>query len=259
MSSPFPTAADTPSVLEDTSDAPQASQETPDTSEQEPFFPAAGKISLALEATSFTLAQLIHPDAPQVALAGRSNVGKSSLVNALANRKSLAKVSATPGKTRSINYYRVDPTATYVVDLPGYGYAKCSQEERNKWAALMEHYLCNTPGLAALILLLDARLPPQKLDKELAAFAVQHSLHVVPVLTKADKCNKKELAACKRAWGAFLDENSLLVTSSEAKSGMEELWQTIMTLLEEKSRQVTTETSEGEEGEALSDSPESTA
>ena len=187
--------------------------------------------ALLLEATAFTRGQLIHPEAPQVALAGRSNVGKSSLINALAGRKALAKVSATPGKTRSINYYRVDKTDAYLVDLPGYGYAQCSQEERNKWAELLRHYLKDTPGLRALALLLDSRLLPQKADKELLAFAASLSLPVLPVLTKADKCGKKELDSCRRAWEPFLEGHALVISSARNKRGLDDLWQALLRLL----------------------------
>ncbi len=183
--------------------------------------------TLSLEATSFNKAQLIAPDAPQIAFAGRSNVGKSSLINALAGRKGLAKVSATPGKTRSINYYRIGGGESFLVDLPGYGYAKCSKEERNKWAALLDHYFRQTPGLAALALLLDARLAPQQTDREMLAFALSLGLPVIPVLTKADKCAKKELDACLRAWGALLDQDSIVVTSAEKKRGTDELWRRV--------------------------------
>ena len=185
---------------------------------------------LLLEATAFTLGQLIHPDAAQVALAGRSNVGKSSLINALAGRKTLAKVSATPGKTRSVNYYRVGKTDAYLVDLPGYGYAQCSQSERNKWADLLQQYLKGTPGLRALALLLDARLLPQKLDRDLLAFADSLSLPVLPVLTKADKCSKRELNTCTRAWEALIGRN-LLATSAHNKSGIDILWKELLRLL----------------------------
>ena len=196
-----------------------------------PASPSDIRPALLLEATAFTLGQLIRPEAPQIALAGRSNVGKSSLVNALAGRKSLAKVSATPGKTRSVNYYRLDGTDAYLVDLPGYGYAQCSQAERNKWAELLRHYLEKTPGLRALVLLLDARLSPQKLDKELLAFAASCRLPVLPVLTKADKCAKKELDACRRAWEPFLEKTAILITSAKNKSGTDELRQALLQLL----------------------------
>lgn len=188
--------------------------------------------TLTLEATAFTQAQLIRSDAPQMALAGRSNVGKSSLVNALAGRKSLAKVSATPGKTRSVNYYLIGQGPAFLVDLPGYGYAKCGKEEQARWAALLEYYFRSTPGLAGLILLLDSRLSPQKADKDLLAFATSLSLPVIPVLTKSDKCGKKELAACERAWSALVDGTSLIATSSVGKKGISELWQAIQRYLD---------------------------
>lgn len=187
--------------------------------------------SLHLETTAFTRKQLVHPDAPQVALAGRSNVGKSSLVNALAGRKTLAKVSATPGKTRSINYYRIGETITYLVDLPGYGFARCSQSERKAWGDLLNYYCTHTQGLRGLVLLLDARLQPQKADKELAAFAAGLSLPLVGVLTKADKCSKKELAATARAWAPLMGESSLLVSSARSRKGLEGVWESILALL----------------------------
>ncbi len=188
--------------------------------------------TLQLEATAFTQAQLIHADAPQIALAGRSNVGKSSLVNALAGRKKLAKVSATPGKTRSVNYYRLEPSNAYIVDLPGYGYAKCSQKERLIWAALLEYYLRETRGLRALAVLLDARLPPQKSDQELIHFASTIRMPIIPVLTKTDKCSKRELDTCKQAWSAFVDPALTIITSSEKRIGIEELWGKFLQILD---------------------------
>lgn len=117
--------------------------------------------TLTLESTVYTLQQLLDVPEAQVALAGRSNVGKSSLINALAVRKKLAKVSATPGKTRSINFYRVQPHNFFLVDLPGYGYARASHSERRSWATLLEKYLSTCKNLRALALLLDSRLPPR--------------------------------------------------------------------------------------------------
>lgn len=186
---------------------------------------------LSLEATAFTRAQLIRPEAPQVALAGRSNVGKSSLINALAGQKNLARVSAAPGKTRSINYYSAAGSPGYLVDLPGYGYAKCSQAERKTWAALLDYYFRNTPGLRGLLLLLDARLPPQKSDTDLLAFAFSLALPVTPVLTKTDKCKKRELAATANAWEALVGKGTLRYTSATGKTGILELWQAIAAML----------------------------
>lgn len=187
---------------------------------------------LTLEATAFTKPQLIHPEAPQLAFAGRSNVGKSSLLNALAGRKGLAKVSGTPGKTRSINYYRIGEGPAYLVDLPGYGYARCSKEEQARWAALLQYYFRATPGLAGLMLLVDSRLSPQKADKDLLAYAASLSLPIIPVLTKIDKCGKKELAACVRAWGALVDGRDLVLTSAAGKKGIAELWEAILGYLD---------------------------
>ena len=131
--------------------------------------------TLTLMATTFNKDQLQAQldalkirNAPQIALAGRSNVGKSSLVNALARRRQLAKISATPGKTRSINFYWVEPDNFALVDLPGYGYARCSHEERRHWAKLIEYYLTDRQELKALALLLDCRIAPQALDRDLA-------------------------------------------------------------------------------------------
>lgn len=179
---------------------------------------------LELEATVYTLEQMRAFDAPQIALAGRSNVGKSSLVNALARRKALAKISATPGKTRSINYYRVKPDGFYVVDLPGYGYAKCSKEERQKWATLIERYLATCPTLKALAVLLDSRLEPQQLDLELTSFARSNGIVLLPVLTKADKCAQRERAARQRQWRDLLGGIVPLVVSAKTGLGVDNLW-----------------------------------
>ena len=162
---------------------------------------------------------------PQFAFAGRSNVGKSSLINKLVNRKALARVSATPGKTATINFYTVD--SAYFVDLPGYGYARASHEERRKWAKLLEHYLADCKTLKALALLLDWRLPPQKLDLELASFARGCCLPLLPVLTKADKCSQRERAARQKEWQELLNVKPVL-TSSSSRLGMEELWRALV-------------------------------
>lgn len=200
--------------------------------------------SLTLMATAFSFDQLLSLEAPQVALAGRSNVGKSSLINALAGRKQLAKTSSTPGKTRSINYYAINNGNTFLVDLPGYGYAKCSQEERNRWAKLLEKYFQSCPGLRALALLIDSRLTPQLLDVQLAQYATSLGLRVLPVMTKADKCTRKELHQCRKAWAEILGHNEIIVTSAGKRQGVDALWQEVLALLvEEESEQAI----EGEE------------
>ncbi|CAK7041638.1 MAG: putative GTP-binding protein EngB [Desulfovibrio sp.] len=180
-------------------------------------------ISLTLESTAYTLDQLTARPEAQIALAGRSNVGKSSLVNALAGRKKLAKVSSTPGKTRSVNFYLVEPFHFYLVDLPGYGYARASHSEREKWAKLLERYLTECASLKALALLLDCRLSPQQLDLNLASFAQVHGLALVPILTKADKCNQRERMARQKEWQNILGICPVL-TSSSSRLGIDRLW-----------------------------------
>lgn len=184
---------------------------------------------LTLESTAYTLDQLSAHDEAQIALAGRSNVGKSSLINALANRKNLAKVSGTPGKTRSVNYYKVTPEGFRLVDLPGYGYARISMEEREKWRILIERYLTGTPALKGLMLLLDCRLPPQKADLALLAFARGHGIPILPVLTKADKCSRNEQKKRQQEWGAILGLPPV-VTSASKGQGLAELWAALRTM-----------------------------
>ncbi|HKK32101.1 MAG TPA: ribosome biogenesis GTP-binding protein YihA/YsxC [Desulfomicrobiaceae bacterium] len=181
---------------------------------------------LILEQTIYTLEQLEPLDAPQVALAGRSNVGKSSLINSLAGRKGLAKISSTPGKTRSLNYYRVEPDAFYLVDLPGYGYARCSKTERAKWARLIQTYLKITPRLEAVVALLDSRLTPQKNDMDLIAYIRNLGITLIPILTKADKCKQRERAKIQQQWQRLLDTPTLPMCVS-SKSGMnrDKLWE----------------------------------
>ncbi len=192
--------------------------------------------TLTLAATTFNagqvndhLKQLALTQEPQIALAGRSNVGKSSLINALAQRKKLAKTSSTPGKTRSINFYHVEPGSFSLADLPGYGYARCSREERAAWAKLIDHYI-KTVGtqLCGLALLIDSRLEPQRLDLELADYARGNGLILIPVLTKADKCKQRELAVRQKQWQENLDNIKPLAVSSATGRGIQELWMAIL-------------------------------
>ncbi len=180
---------------------------------------------LILETTAYTFEQILSLEQAQIALAGRSNVGKSSLVNALAGRKSLAKISATPGKTRSLNFYRVQPEGFYIVDLPGYGYARCSKQERNTWGKLMQRYLLSCATLRALAVLLDCRLPPQKLDLQLVDFAHANNITLLPILTKADKCKQRERSEKQKLWAGYLRGVTPIITSASSRLGLENLWQ----------------------------------
>jgi len=161
----------------------------------------------------------------QIALAGRSNVGKSSLVNRLAGRKKLAKISSKPGKTRSLNYYKVNPDGYFLVDLPGYGYAKCSKTERVKWAKLIEAYMKDNPHLKAVVVLLDSRLTPQKIDMELTSYLRSMRIPIIPVLTKSDKPKQRDRAKLQSQWKDILQEDKApLCFSSKTGMGEDKLW-----------------------------------
>lgn len=182
--------------------------------------------TVILEKTIYTIDQLGEMPLPQLALAGRSNVGKSSLLNKLTGRKNLAKISSTPGKTRSLNFYRVSPEEFYLVDLPGYGYARCSKTEREKWATLINRYLKNNPRLFGVVALLDSRLPPQALDIELITYIRAQGMDVFPVMTKADKCKQPVRSANQAAWQRLLGtEKPPLLISSHSGMNIDKLWQ----------------------------------
>lgn len=182
--------------------------------------------TVILEKTIYTIDQLEEMPLPQLALAGRSNVGKSSLLNKLTGRKNLAKTSSTPGKTRSLNFYKVSPEDFYLVDLPGYGYARCSKAERDKWAALINKYLRGNTRLFGVVALLDSRLPPQALDIDLITFIRAQGIEVFPVMTKADKCKQPVRSANQAAWQRLLgSEKPPLLTSSHSGMNIDKLWQ----------------------------------
>ncbi|WP_029895114.1 ribosome biogenesis GTP-binding protein YihA/YsxC [Desulfohalovibrio reitneri] len=192
---------------------------------------------LELLETAYTLPQLKEklPAGPQVALAGRSNVGKSSLINRLGGSKKLARISSSPGKTRSLNFYRVDPVGYFLADLPGYGYAKASKTDRNAWAKLIETYLETTSNLRGVAVLLDCRLDPQKLDMEMTSYVLNLGLPLLPVLTKADKCKQKERSKRQSQWRDILQaEAPPLLFSSATGMGVETLWNVLDELAQEE-------------------------
>ena len=174
---------------------------------------------------SFGISSQLPPSSlPEIAFAGRSNVGKSSLLNKLFNRKSLAKVSQTPGKTATINFFSCD--GVRFVDLPGYGYAKVSKAEKGRWAELIEGYFNQERNLALVVSLVDIRHAASDLDENMIAFLQDAQLPYAVALTKADKLSrqqqKKQKAALKRQLA--LDEDvPLVVCSSEKGAGIDEL------------------------------------
>lgn len=181
--------------------------------------------TLEIVKTVFEPGQLEEFDCPQIALAGRSNVGKSSLINCLAGRKALAKISSTPGKTRSLNFYHVHPDDFMLVDFPGYGYARTSKKERAKWGSLIDRYLRTTDRLRAVGVLIDSRLTPQQLDLELVGYLQSMNMPVIAVLTKVDKCKQQEIARRQNEWKDILKGPSPLPFSAKTGRGRDKLWQ----------------------------------
>ena len=181
--------------------------------------------TIELIKTIYEIKQLEDFEESQIALAGRSNVGKSSLVNRLAGRKKLAKISSKPGKTRSLNYYRVNPDGYCLVDLPGYGYAKCSKTERAKWAKLIEAYIHDNAQLKAVAVLLDSRHQPQKIDLELTAYLRKMGIPIIPVLTKSDKPKQRDRAKLQNQWQDILQlPYAPICFSSKTGMGETKLW-----------------------------------
>ena len=149
--------------------------------------------SAVFEISAGVSGQLIPSTLPEIAFSGRSNVGKSSLINKLLNRKNLARTSATPGKTATINFYKLDTMR--LVDLPGYGYARISASEKKRFSQTIEHYFDEERDLRLVLQLVDMRHPPTADDRQMIDYLVQCELPFVIVLTKADKLNKTERAA----------------------------------------------------------------
>ena len=176
---------------------------------------------------SFGISSQLPPSTlPEVAFAGRSNVGKSSMLNALFGRKSLAKVSQKPGKTSTINFFATD-TARFV-DLPGYGYARVAKSEKGRWAELIEGYFNQDRNFALVVSLVDIRHEAQQLDLNMIGFLQEAGLPFAVVLTKADKLSAGKVAGNVEAYKAKLTETweelpPIFITSSETRVGKEEL------------------------------------
>jgi len=171
----------------------------------------------------------------EFAFAGKSNVGKSSLLNALLNRKSLARVSQEPGKTQTINFYQVNGNF-YLVDLPGYGYAKISKETQEKWGKMIEDYLHTSETLKVVFLLVDMRHEPSQNDLQMASWIKANGFDPVFILTKADKLSKNEqakmLGVMKKAFGTIQKDGIYLPFSATTKQGVLEVWEFIDKYLE---------------------------
>ena len=171
------------------------------------------------------------PDNPfnEVAFAGKSNVGKSSMINALLNRKSLARTSAQPGKTQTINFYNVN-NAMYLVDLPGYGYAKTSASEKEKWGKMIENYLHTSKKLQAVFLLIDIRHDTSANDKMMYDWMVYQGFTPIIIATKLDKIKRSQIQKNVKAIreGLKVKPGTVIIPfSSETKQGRDELWEVI--------------------------------
>ena len=174
---------------------------------------------------------------PEVAFAGKSNVGKSSLINGLLNRKSLARTSSQPGKTQTINFYKVNGDL-YLVDLPGYGYAKVSNEIKAKWGRMIENYLHGSKQLKAVFMLVDIRHEPSANDKDMYQWIVAQGYEPVIIATKLDKIKRsqvqKQIKILKEGL-KLLPGTQLIPFSAETKQGRDEIWDVICSFVEEPS------------------------
>ena len=172
---------------------------------------------------------------PEVAFAGRSNVGKSSLLNLLTNRKKLARVSGSPGKTRTINFYRVNDSFR-IVDLPGYGYAKISKSVSENWGEMMEEYFQNRQGLKKVVQLVDIRHAPSAQDVQMYDYLRHYGLDGLIVATKADKVSRNEMQKCMKVIRQTLNlgpEDIIIPVSSLKREGHDKLLAEIEKLLED--------------------------
>ena len=168
-------------------------------------------------------------DIPEVALAGRSNVGKSSFINTMLNRKNLARTSGKPGKTQLLNFFNIDDKLRFV-DVPGYGYARVSKKEREKWGKMIEEYLTTRENLRAVVSLVDLRHEPSADDVQMYEFLKYYEIPVILVATKADKIprgkwNKHESMIKKKL--DFDKSDTFIIFSSVNKTGVEEAWESI--------------------------------
>jgi GTP-binding protein len=173
------------------------------------------------------------PDKIEVAFAGRSNVGKSSLLNVLVNRKNLARTSSTPGRTQALNFFLVDGHF-YFVDLPGYGYARVSLEVKKSWRGMVEAYLRNRPNLKAVVVILDIRRGLEEEDRELIDWLEQEGRNILVVLTKIDKLTRSErdsrVRRMEKDLSGVVSEKPILF-SAKTREGRKEIWDKLLSLM----------------------------
>ena len=189
--------------------------------------------NINLETVCGITSKLPENTLPEIAFAGKSNVGKSSLINALMNRKSYARISATPGKTQTINFYNINE-ALYLVDLPGYGYAKVSEQEKIKWGQLIERYLHGSKQLKVVFLLIDIRHKPSGNDKMMYEWIVSQGFHPVIIATKLDKLKRSQVPKHLKEIRTELQmdkETPIFPFSALSKQGRDEIWDFIESMV----------------------------
>lgn len=187
------------------------------------------------ELTAVKPSQYPEGNKPEIALVGRSNVGKSTIINTLLNRRNLARVSSAPGKTRGLNFYNIDDSL-YFVDLPGYGYAKTSKSQRSEWGGFIDTYLNSRPQLKLIVMLVDIRHAPSGDDKLMYNWIVEHGIPHVIVATKADKISRSQIKPKLKDIMNDLgvkEGTSVIPYSSETKQGKEDIWNILKTIPEE--------------------------
>ena len=188
---------------------------------------------VSLDIVAGVTSKLPETELPEVAFAGRSNVGKSSLINALMNRKAYARVSATPGKTQTINYYNINDSL-FLVDLPGYGYTKATVKVKEQWGKMVERYLKKSASLKAVFLLTDSRHAPTAQDRQMYEWACNAGFRPVVIATKSDKLKKNDIEKNKkiiRQTYGMQPDDLLIMTSSLKKENIEEVWDAIESTL----------------------------
>lgn len=189
--------------------------------------------SVELEIVCGVTSRLPDTDKPEIAFAGKSNVGKSSLINGLMNRKSLARTSSQPGKTQTLNYYNIN-NCMYLVDLPGYGYAKANVREKEKWGKMIENYLHVSKQLKAVFLLIDIRHEPSANDRQMYEWIVYQGYEPIIIATKLDKIKRSQVAKHVKMIKTGLEVKpgtAVLPYSALTKQGREEIWNLIDGLL----------------------------
>lgn len=192
---------------------------------------------VSLETVCGVTSKLPDTRLPEVAFAGKSNVGKSSLINALMNRKSLARTSSQPGKTQTINYYNVND-AIYFVDLPGYGYAKANVKVKEQWGKMVENYLHKSGQLRHIFHLIDIRHEPSENDRIMYDWIVHNGFHPIIIATKLDKIKRSQIQKQLNLILSTLNaekDTIIIPFSAETKQGREEIYEILDDILEEKS------------------------